>query len=191
MIDLVDHEKVKDLLHESIEEKNKKFLAQAVRKCAEALHVLLSEYRKDISKDWDSKIFDFGNERTVEDAVLRNDDKRNKVRDFSSAYGRMSDAVTIIGFGIDYRKYAKFMMIAPSVSFTGDGSVHYGGNKNLSNITVEEFQFCHDFVIDTAVRLQEFEIDPDALTTTRTQKKITEWREEARRVMAEQKKATE
>jgi hypothetical protein len=103
----------------------------------------------------------------------------------------MSDAVTIIGFGIDYRKYAKFMMIAPSVSFTGDGSVHYGGNKNLSNITVEEFQFCHDFVIDTAVRLQEFEIDPDALTTTRTQKKITEWREEARRVMAEQKKATE
>ena len=55
---------------------------------------------------------------------------------------------------------------------------------------MEEFQFCYDFVIDTAIKLQEFEIDPDALSTTRTLKKSQEWNEEAQRMIAERKRAT-
>ena len=187
----VSSDKVKDLLRKSEDHKKEGRLADAVGKCAEALYVLIKEYKSNISKDWNSPVFDFGNEKTVEGALLGHNDRRNKVGDFAKAYDRMSDAITIIGFGIDYRKYAKFRMIAPGVTMRRDGSVHYGRNKDLSNITPEEFQFCYDFVIETALKLQEFAIDPDALSTTRTAQKARGWNEEARRMMAEQERAAE
>ena len=67
----------------------------------------------------------------------------------------MQQAMRVMAFGIDYRRYSLFQKL------TGDVLTFLGGGVQFvpfeGEITAEEAQFCVDFVIETAVLLQEFD----------------------------------
>lgn len=83
-----------------------------------------------------------------------------KLRDFFDATAEsiegLRDAVEILAFGLDYRKFVRFDLLTPSVSHTAAGT-HIVGMRSGSDWSDEEFEFCFSFVIESAVKLQEFD----------------------------------
>jgi hypothetical protein len=70
----------------------------------------------------------------------------------------LQNAVKILSFGIDYKKYSKFKLLTPIVTrFIGGQRIAeiYGEKK----WTKENCQFCIDFVIESSLKLQEFDFD--------------------------------
>jgi len=68
-------------------------------------------------------------------------------------------AVKILSLGIDYRGYIKFRLLTPVVyldEYEGwDSSRDEWGSKGIPS--VEDVQFCIDFVIESAISLQELD----------------------------------
>lgn len=71
----------------------------------------------------------------------------------------IQQVVQILSYGIDYKKYLKFKSLTPIVIR------FYGGKKRVSEIfgerkwSVENCQYCIDFVIECSLILQEFDFD--------------------------------
>lgn len=63
----------------------------------------------------------------------------------------LQQAVKILSLGIDYRRYVKFRLLTPHISRTLDGTYHIHrvqwGSKGKP--TIEDVQFCIDFVIES------------------------------------------
>lgn len=70
----------------------------------------------------------------------------------------IQNAVKILSFGIDYKKYSKFKLLTPTVTrfIGGNRSAEIYGKKKW---TKENCQFCIDFVIESSLKLQEFDFD--------------------------------
>jgi len=71
----------------------------------------------------------------------------------------LQGAVKILSLGIDYRAYIKFKLLTPHVSLRQDGEWEVDrevqGSKGTA--TEEDVQFCIDFVIESAISLQELD----------------------------------
>ena len=63
-----------------------------------------------------------------------------------------------MSFGIDYKKYVKFKLLTPVVLKTAAGNqvTHTMGKKKWNK---ENCQYCIDFVLESALKLQEFDFD--------------------------------
>ena len=79
-------------------------------------------------------------------------------RETKRAIEDMQDAMRVLALGIDYRKYARFERLTPKVlrHYNGDVRLHQRFSQNLTP-TVEDAQFCFDFVIESALALAEFD----------------------------------
>lgn len=69
---------------------------------------------------------------------------------------RLRDAVEILAFGLDYRKYARFSLLTPSLTYAAAGN-YFTTHRAGPDLTAEEFEYCFGFVIESAVKLQEFD----------------------------------
>ena len=72
----------------------------------------------------------------------------------------LQEAVRILSLGLDYRRYVKFKLLTPVI-------LKIGKNYEIQRIrrgrkgtpTSEDVQFCIDFVIESAIVLQEFDFE--------------------------------
>ena len=71
----------------------------------------------------------------------------------------LQGSVKILILGLDYQRYAKFRLLTPFVSKVSDGKyyIHRIQRSKGMDLTEEDIQFCIDFVIESAITLQEFE----------------------------------
>ena len=75
------------------------------------------------------------------------------------------DVLKITALGIDYRKFSLFNFITPNVTKGSGvvGTLYVSEKKNdfekTRTITEQDCLFCIDFVIDSALKLQEFNFD--------------------------------
>ena len=71
-------------------------------------------------------------------------------------------AIKILSFGIDYKKYAKFKTLSPIIRRTigGEYVAQLWGKKKWDKVNC---QFCIDFVLESALKLQEFDFDINEL----------------------------
>jgi hypothetical protein len=74
----------------------------------------------------------------------------------------MQKAVKIISFGIDYKKFVKFKLLTPIVTRMANGK-HFAEVWGKKKWTKENCQYCIDFVLDSSLKLQEFEFDINEL----------------------------
>ena len=86
-------------------------------------------------------------------------------RDVSETTNRIREILKITALGIDYRKYAFFEYITPetNIYWTKGGCEYDSMPKDLYesriNLRASDCQFCINFVIDSALKLQEFDYD--------------------------------
>jgi hypothetical protein len=81
------------------------------------------------------------------------------VDEVSESLKPMQNAFKLISLGIDYRKYVKFSLYIPLIYTMADGSYTTAqrdwGSRGLPKI--EDVSFCVNFVIESAIALQEFD----------------------------------
>jgi len=76
------------------------------------------------------------------------------------ALDRMQRAFRVLAMGVDYRRYARFDLLVPKVARFMDG---HRDVRPVPGFQVgdEEYQFCKQFVIETALHLAEMDFDLD------------------------------
>lgn len=82
--------------------------------------------------------------------------------DMTEAIKNLWGTIRILGLGLDYRRYLKFESLTPEIcSFAGAEGYTCRINPGVSP-TSDDYEFCHDSVIESALRLQEFEFKSEA-----------------------------
>ena len=99
--------------------------------------------------------------------------------------GDMQRAMRVLAMGLDYRRYARFELLVPLIfrSINGDRDVRPIPGLQLGD---EEYQFCKQFVIETALHLAELDFDLDVHAMVRMENRS---RQAARQAETTQAKA--
>jgi hypothetical protein len=73
---------------------------------------------------------------------------------------RMQRVIRVLAIGVDYRHYARFELLVPNIIYTADGSRFVAAVPGLE-VGDAEYQFCKQFVIETALHMAELDFDLD------------------------------
>jgi len=162
LIDLVRCEETKNNLKEAALLLKQNKIEESLDKVALAFAHLIDDYESRKREQFGRSPFFFGESLSsfhigidrsqVGELVEFIDKVKKSIED-------LQNAVKILSLGIDYRRYVKFRLLTPIISKT-IGSRRYKiyrryGSKGIP--TVEDVQFCIDFVIESAITLQEFD----------------------------------
>lgn len=102
-------------------------------------------------------------------AIVSEDDEIEELGmcldDVVDSIDSLQDAVKILSLGLDYRRYAKFKLLTPVVvrRRSEEKKKFYVTRENRRGSkgkpSLEDAQFCIDFVIESAIVLQEFDFE--------------------------------
>ena len=127
---------------------------------------LLSTYESD-KKQWSDSIFNVGEKvgNDYRDIASNNKNGLPWFEQVTKTSNAIRNILKVTALGIDYKKYALFDFITPKVfvtCMTGDDKYVKERKEDFEKrriISSQDCQFCIDFVIDSALRLQEFSFD--------------------------------
>ncbi|WP_319542337.1 hypothetical protein [uncultured Pseudodesulfovibrio sp.] len=162
LIELVTNERSKKYLKNAVTRFEEGDSFETLSNLAIAFDVLIHDYEnsKNEQRSFQSPFF-FGESMTFESSFFLGIDEfgssklGNFVDKVKNSIEAMQGAVKILSFGIDYKRYARFNMIVPNVTWTIDGTPHVYVNKE--KISEEEFNYAYNFIIESALKLQEFD----------------------------------
>lgn len=69
----------------------------------------------------------------------------------------MDEKLNILVLGLDYKRYAKFRRLTPEVVMLPDGTYRPLPRARKKSLTADDCEFCYDFVVETALRIQEMD----------------------------------
>jgi hypothetical protein len=171
MTDLVTQQQALDKIREAETHAGRNDYIEALALLSDALESLFYDYanRKRTSHDRTAFTFTFGDDESFSEFVRPNFaamDHRlgGQVMALTDAVYEMQHALRVLVVGLDYRRYARFDMLVPHVSYSMFGVRRVEPAPGL-HAGDEEYQFCKLFVIETAIHLAEmdFSLDLDAL----------------------------
>jgi len=182
LTDLVSSEKVRILLREAEISISKGNSELVLENSAVAFKRLITYYEDKATDDYKSPFF-FGDSLDFHSSFFMglNDfdlpEQFKKIGEFvdkvKSSLEQIQQAIKVMSLGIDYRKYVKFKYLTPIVTLLSDDNYHAEimSNRHKESYDPEELEFLISFVIESALKLQEFEIDYEKLNFKRP-----EWR---------------
>jgi hypothetical protein len=127
---------------------------------------LLSTYESD-KRQWHDSILSVGEKvgKDYRNLVSSNKEGLRWFEQVTHTTNNVRNILKVSALGIDYRKYVLFDFVTPKVietCRTGKDKYVYDAKENFEKrrtITNQDCQFCIDFVIDSALKLQEFNFD--------------------------------
>ncbi|MDP2836374.1 MAG: hypothetical protein Q8N97_05275 [Methanobacteriaceae archaeon] len=147
-------------------------LDEALDNTALAFFYLIYDYENRKKDVFGKSPFFFGNPLSIQSSFSMGLSNTG-FREFSSIGGfvdktkesleDLSDAMKILSLGIDFRKYAKFKMLTPEVIDSHPPNI-IRNQKFMPN--KEDVEFCINFVIESAITLQEFDFSTDDIINT-------------------------
>src|SRR5690606_34923321 len=168
LFSLVQYEVIRQRLEEAQKALDENNIDVCIKTVAIAFYDLIHSYESSKSIYYGSSPFYFGKDMTFLSASSigighdRDDSVGRKLGNFvdtiKNSMTEIQKAVKIMSFGIDYKKYAKFKLLTPNVKRTIEGKhiVELWGKKKW---TKENCQYCIDFVLESSLKLQEFDFD--------------------------------
>jgi len=96
--------------------------------------------------------------------ILASQDFQQKLGEFvdtvRESLESIQNAIRILAMGIEYPKYSRFALISPHMYRSSNGEYEIVRlQMDEMKITPDDAQFCIDFVIESALRLQEFDYE--------------------------------
>lgn len=164
LVDLISYESVRSPLSIAVLNMNNDKLYDSLVQSRIAFDNLLEDY-EGTKMHWYHSIFEIGKKQSnkykdfVKNASLKNVNN-NMVwfKEISETTNELRDVAKITALGIDFKKYALFKAVTPHIiRFIGDG-YSIESEDLLServNISDDLCNICINFVIDSAVKLQE------------------------------------
>lgn len=85
----------------------------------------------------------------------------NYIDTVNKSLSNIDDTIKIIGFGIDYKKYIKFKFLSPYIHVWHEKAGRKYDSRPTNGILLnhKNSMFCFDFVINSALKLQELDFD--------------------------------
>jgi hypothetical protein len=80
-----------------------------------------------------------------------------QISQVTKAVQEMQSALEIMSLGIDYRQFQRFLLITPGIAHFVDGHSERRFMDDDHVPTVEEFEYCRQFIITLALRMAERE----------------------------------
>jgi len=163
LIELISYTKTKEHLLVAKNSFEEKKFSNAITHLALAFEFLIHDYESSKRGRFGQSPFFFGRDMTFLDSFSMGLDISTKLSEFvnnvKESIESMQKAVKILSFGIDYRKYVKFSMLTPQPIWVIEHTEPIVSISNNAKISKEEFKFCFDFIIESALKLQEFDFE--------------------------------
>lgn len=135
----------------------------ALDEVAIAFTQLIDDYEKRKRDEFGRSPFFFGKRMEFLDSFFMG--LRGKLGDFvdrtKESIEAIQDVVKILSMSIDYRRYARFRLLTPYIErYVGGKLEAVRMNRGSRGTpTVEDVDFCINFVIESALALQEFDFE--------------------------------
>ncbi len=164
LLNLIQDEEVKKILEKAQNDFDKEYYKESLEKIAIAFRILLENYEES-KKVYGKSPFDIG-----DDLDFKMHFSRNRYIDNNSTNGllktiqQIQEVLKIIIFNLDYRKYLKFRLLTPErVVYAKDVrfSAIWFSKKDISDFKKEDVEYCITFVIESALKLQDFDFEID------------------------------
>lgn len=164
LINLVLFSSVKRHLEKAQQLLNQNKLDESLENSAYAFEELLYSYENNKTDYYRKSPFFFGESirrpHHNSNSIVGGDrELREYLRILSESVNALQEATKIISLQIDYKKFSKFKFLVPKVYRHFNNKITTSDLGNDSKLSIENCQFCIDFVIDCALRLQEFDFD--------------------------------
>ena len=157
--DLIQNNRIKEIIKKAEANYNNNEIRECQNNLARAFEYLLFDYEKDQKDYFENSPFDFGRELWSKPKFFRQKENEEQrfLESMYKSFERMKKYLKITSMGINYKKYIRFKLNTPRAMFTSSDEVILG-DPIKDNINLDEFEFCRDFVIETAITLQNFDI---------------------------------
>ncbi len=172
LFSLIKYENVRKHLEGSQISLDENKIETCIETVAIAFDELISSYEDSKSRYYGNSPFYFGKDLTFlsssDMGIGRDVDDRFRrklgefVRKVKDSLDGIQKAVKILSFGIDYKKFAKFKLLTPTIIKTMGGK-QIAQAREKKKWSKENCQFCIDFVLECSLKLQEFDFDIDEL----------------------------
>jgi len=177
LFSLVQYNTTRKYLEDAQKDIEENRLKDCIEQVSIAFDDLLSTYESSKSSHFGSSPFYFGKDLTFLSSFhmgiskSSSDKSERKLAEFvdkvKDSLDGIQKAVKILSFGIDYKRFTKFKLLTPVVTRTMGGRyVAEVWDKKKWN--KENCQYCIDFVLDCALKLQEFDFDIGELIETKS-----------------------
>lgn len=163
MLELVTNTELKELLSSAQEELKTSNNQSAIEKCTIAFYRMIRIYESNKIPKYNRSIFNITEDTSFLTSFYMDLDRSSfttegKLGQFVDKTNRsieqLQETVKMIGYGIDFRKYALFKHITPSFYSTLDGKAHFRHQKEYPK---ENIQYCIDFCIECFLKLMSFD----------------------------------
>ncbi|MEJ7827702.1 MAG: hypothetical protein WKF91_05895 [Segetibacter sp.] len=129
-----------------------------------AFEELLFVYEKSKTDDYINSPFSFGKKDSfwscASNDIKKIDQSLGKIIDsMQKNIDELQDSLKLIALGIDFKKYAKFKLLVPRSLRKTDGNYHIVNAFQPKKLDKQNTQFCLDFVLESALKLQDFDFD--------------------------------
>ena len=166
LADLIEYHKIKDYIRKAEELLSQNKTYECLLYARIGFEELLDTYESD-KRQWRDSIFCVGKKVGTDYRRLVTSDKEGRkwFEEVTMTSNAIRDILKISALGIDYRKYALFDFITPRVfetccigdeKYAKEGLEHFELTKSIKQ---EDCRFCIDFVVDCALKLQEFDFN--------------------------------
>lgn len=168
MVNLVTYEETRERLKKAEEHEKKGEIKEALIEIGFAFNQLINDYERTKHSGFGHSPFFFGHDMSFENSSnMGLGQEYNPFKDFgfsnfvkkvTESLEAMKKAIEILSLGIDYRQYIRFQLIIPEIFQNSNGI--YGYRKiREEKPSKEDYEFCFNFVIDSAIRLQGFDFE--------------------------------
>lgn len=160
LFSLINNVEIRNKLEESQTALSMKKYDESIECTAIAFSHLLYVYENNKYIDFYPSPFDFGDNLAEFSTYTSGiDPKLDKtLKQMAESISALQSAMKITSLGIDYKRYTKFRLLTPSVTRTIGGK-YIAQIWNEKQWTIENCQYCIDFVLDACLKLQEFDFD--------------------------------
>jgi hypothetical protein len=135
---------------------------ESLYKLAIAFDMIIVDYERRKESGFGKSVFHFG----LPDPSLVHFRVDDDTAEFvNKSIEPLQKAMKIMILGLDYRRYVKFRLLVPEPMKLRqkEGGIFYPPIELPQNHTEEQCHFCYDFVIDSAIRIQDFDFDIEKL----------------------------
>ena len=166
LIEIIKYKRIREILKEANEYYNNNQHTEALQNIALSFKYLLSDYEESKKNKFGDSIFDTHDRFTFLSSFhlnLQDNETEKKLSKFVDktieTIDEIKKNIKLLGFGINYKKYIKFKSIVPTIINMVDGKPHFYQSSEKNFINKNDFDFCINFIVDTSLKLQEFDFE--------------------------------
>jgi len=160
MLEIIYYQATREDLKKAEELLEQNKIEDSLDNVALAFHKLINDYEKMKTDKWGFSPFSVGrpNFPRFSSFSLGIGSKLGDFIDWvSESLSATQEIAKIVGFGINYKKCAKFRILTPIILPLLGGTYHI--QRKEGKRSKEDVRFCIDFVIESALTLQEFDFE--------------------------------